>query len=112
MVSYANEVKHAALGVSDEVLAAYGAVSEQTACAMAQGARMALGVDATVSVTGIAGPGGAVEGKPVGTVWIGSSSAAGTHARLYRFEGDRDAVRRQSVDAALRMLLEELESMS
>lgn len=112
VVSYANEVKHAALGVSDEVLAAYGAVSEQTACAMAQGARMALGVDATVSVTGIAGPGGAVEGKPVGTVWIGSSSAAGTHARLYRFEGDRDAVRRQSVDAALRMLLEELESMS
>ncbi len=112
VVSYANEVKHAALGVSDEVLAAYGAVSEQTACAMAQGARTALGVDATVSVTGIAGPGGAVEGKPVGTVWIGSSSAAGTHARLYRFEGDRDAVRRQSVDAALRMLLEELESMS
>ena len=112
VVSYANEVKHAALGVSDEVLAAYGAVSEQTACAMAQGARTALGVDATVSVTGIAGPGGAVEGKPVGTVWIGSSSAAGTHACLYRFEGDRDAVRRQSVDAALRMLLEELESMS
>lgn len=112
VVSYANEVKHGLLGVSDEVLASHGAVSEQTARAMAEGARTRLCVDAAVSVTGIAGPQGAVEGKPVGTVWIGAASAAGTRAVLHHFDGDRDAVRAQSVDAALRMLLEELESMS
>lgn len=105
VVSYANEVKRASLGVSEETLATRGAVSEQTACEMAIGARLSLGVDATVAVTGIAGPGGAVAGKPVGTVWIAVSSRAGEHARLHRFDGDRDAVRRQTVEAALEMLL-------
>ena len=108
IVSYANEVKRDSLGVSEQVLAEYGAVSEQTARAMARGAREALGVDAAVSVTGIAGPGGAVPGKPVGTVWVGVSGPDGERAALHRFDGDRDAVRRQTVDAALQALLEEL----
>lgn len=106
IVSYANEVKRDSLGVPEEVLSEHGAVSEQTACAMAQGAREALGADIAVSVTGIAGPGGAVPGKPVGTVWIGVSCAQGTAARLHHFEGDRDAVRAQTVEAALCAMLE------
>lgn len=106
IVSYANEVKRDSLGVSEEVLSKHGAVSEQTACAMAKGAREALGADIAVSVTGIAGPGGAVPGKPVGTVWIGVSCAQGTAAQLHHFEGDRDAVRAQTVEAALCVMLE------
>ncbi|WP_276685767.1 nicotinamide-nucleotide amidohydrolase family protein, partial [Slackia piriformis] len=106
IVSYANEVKRDSLGVSEEVLSKHGAVSEQTACAMAKGAREALGADIAVSVTGIAGPGGAVPGKPVGTVWIGVSCAQGTAAQLHHFEGDRDAVRAQTVEAALCAMLE------
>lgn len=105
VVSYANEVKQESLGVSAETLASCGAVSEQTACEMAKGARASLGVDVTVAVTGIAGPGGAVEGKPVGTVWIAVSSQAGEDACLHHFDGDRDAVRRQTVDAALEAML-------
>ena len=106
IVSYANEVKRDSLGVSEEVLSKHGAVSEQTACAMAKGAREALGADIAVSVTGIAGPGGAVPGKPVGTVWVGVSCAQGTEAQLHHFEGDRDAVRAQTVEAALCVMLE------
>ena len=105
VVSYSNDVKTARLGVSPETLETKGAVSEETACQMADGARAALGVDVAVSVTGIAGPGGAVPGKPVGTVWIGVASVAGTHAVLHRFAGDREDVRRAAVDAALGMLL-------
>lgn len=108
IVSYANEVKRESLGVREETLAAFGAVSEQTACEMARGARAALGVDVAVAVTGIAGPGGAVEGKPVGTVWIAVSSASGERARLFHFDGDRDEVRRKTVDAALEAMLSEV----
>lgn len=108
VVSYVNDVKRSCLGVSGDTLAAHGAVSEQTACQMAKGARATLGVDVAVSTTGIAGPGGAVEGKPVGTVWVGVSSAAGEHAALHHFDGDRAAVRRQAVDAALEALLDEV----
>jgi PncC family amidohydrolase len=104
IVSYSNEVKMRRLGVSADTLDAHGAVSEETACAMAEGARRELGVDAAVSVTGIAGPGGAVPGKPVGTVWIGICDGDGPRAMLFNFEGDRDQVRLQSVNEALLML--------
>ncbi len=110
IVSYANEVKRDRLGVDEATLQAKGAVSEEVACQMAAGARSALSVDVAVSVTGIAGPGGAVPGKPVGTVWIGVSSAAGTFARLHHFDGDRSSVRAQTVDAALGLMLEALEA--
>lgn len=104
VVSYANEVKRDGLQVPQGVLDEYGAVSEQTARAMARGARAALGVDLAVSVTGVAGPAGAVPGKPVGTVWIGWADARGASARLHRFDGDREAVRRQAVEAAIETL--------
>lgn len=106
VVSYANEVKRDFLGVPEEILREHGAVSEQTACAMAAGAREALGADIAVSVTGIAGPGGAVPGKPVGTVWVGVSCADATVAKLYHFKGDRGSVRMQTVEAALCTMLD------
>ncbi|WP_350455243.1 CDP-diacylglycerol--glycerol-3-phosphate 3-phosphatidyltransferase [Slackia heliotrinireducens] len=111
IISYSNDVKMACLGVLAETLDTHGAVSEQTACQMAEGARKQLAVDVAVSVTGIAGPGGEVPGKPVGTVWIGVSSKRGTRAELHHFDGDRDAVRSQTVDAALRMMLEEINAL-
>ena len=111
IVSYANEVKRDRLGVDAQTLEDKGAVSEEVACQMASGARRELSVDVAVSVTGIAGPGGAVPGKPVGTVWIGVSSRLGTSARLHHFDGDRDAVRRQTVEAALGVMLEEIEKI-
>jgi nicotinamide-nucleotide amidase len=111
IVSYANEVKRDRLGVDAQTLEDKGAVSEEVACQMASGARRELSVDVAVSVTGIAGPGGAVPGKPVGTVWIGVSSHLGTSARLHHFDGDRDAVRRRTVEAALGVMLEEIEKI-
>ncbi|WP_139652994.1 CDP-diacylglycerol--glycerol-3-phosphate 3-phosphatidyltransferase [Raoultibacter phocaeensis] len=106
IVSYSNDVKRAELDVRRETLEVAGAVSSQTAEQMADGARKHLGVDIAVSVTGIAGPGGAVEGKPVGTVWIGLSDAAITVSKLHRFPGDREQVRLLSVRAALEFVRE------
>ena len=105
IISYSNDVKHERLKVPIETLEAHGAVSEETALAMAAGARAELGVDVAVSITGIAGPGGAVPGKPVGTVWIGISDTTGTEAHLFNFEGDRSYVRRQAVEKSLELVL-------
>ncbi len=106
IVSYVNEVKHGVLGVSEENLRTYGAVSEQVALQMAEGARLSLGVDLAVSVTGIAGPTGAEPGKPVGTVWIATASDAGSTAKVHHFDGSRDQVRESTVLAALEALEE------
>lgn len=105
IVSYSNAVKRACLGVGAQTLEEHGAVSEETAIEMAQGARRQLGVDVAVSVTGIAGPGGAVPGKPVGTVWIGVADAQGAQAALHLFRGNREQVRLQTVRAALETVL-------
>ncbi len=102
--SYACSVKSALLGVSEQTLAEHGAVSSECASEMACGARTALGCDVSVSVTGIAGPGGAVPGKPVGTVWFGVSSGDSVHTECEHFAGDRNQVRLQSVMKALEML--------
>ena len=104
VVSYTNPVKEKLLGVPKAVLESDGAVSESCAKAMAQGARDALGCDIAVSVTGIAGPGGAEPGKPVGTVWIGIADADGPSAHLHNFEGSRGAIRVQTAIAALECL--------
>ena len=104
IISYSNRVKHDVLGVPQETLEAHGAVSGQTACAMAEGARRVLGVDVAVAVTGIAGPGGAVPGKPVGTVWIGISDGTHTVAKHCVFPGDRDQVRAHTVRFALDLM--------
>ncbi len=109
IVSYANRVKCGVLGVHEETLKAFGAVSEQTACEMANGARRVLECDVAVSTTGIAGPGGAVPGKPVGTVWVGIASTQACSAEVFYFKGERDEVREQAVVAALKALLRVLE---
>lgn len=108
VVSYAAEVKRDVLGVDAEVIARCGVVSGETARAMAEGARRELACDIAVAVTGIAGPGGAEPGKPVGTVWIGLADAAGTRAQLFAFEGTREDVRFHTVRAALEMVVEAL----
>lgn len=108
VVSYAVAVKRAVLGVSGEVLddPALGAVSRECAEQMAAGARRVLGCDVAVSVTGIAGPGGAEPGKPVGTVWFGVSAPCGASSRLELFAGGRDEVRHAAVRTAIRLLRE------
>ena len=102
--SYACSVKSTLLGVSEQTLAEHGAVSSECASEMARGARKALACDVSVSVTGIAGPGGAVPGKPVGTVWFGVSAGDGVKTVCERFDGTRDQVRLQSVMKALELL--------
>ena len=108
-VTYSNESKISRLGVPRSVLRAEGAVSEAAVRAMARGALKRSGSDLSVAVTGIAGPGGAVPGKPVGTVWLGWAQRRGRSIRiavqLKHFRGDRDAVRRKTVRAALQGLL-------
>jgi nicotinamide-nucleotide amidase len=108
-VTYSNESKALRLGVSRAVLRSDGAVSEATVRAMAAGALRRTGAQLAVAVTGIAGPGGAVPGKPVGTVWLGWAERRGRAIRvavqLKHFHGDREAVRRKTVRAALEGLL-------
>jgi nicotinamide-nucleotide amidase len=109
-VTYSNESKVLRLGVPRSVLRSDGAVSEATVRAMAAGALKRTGAQVAVAVTGIAGPGGAVPGKPVGTVWLGWAKRRGrtihVEARLKHFRGDREAVRRKTVRAALEGLIE------
>jgi nicotinamide-nucleotide amidase len=102
VVTYSYEAKEALLGVNPRTLEHDGAVSEETALEMVSGALARFGAGVAVAVTGIAGPSGGTPEKPVGTVWIGWKRRGGyAHARLYHFAGDRDAVRRQTVAAAL-----------
>ncbi len=102
MVAYSYEAKQALLGVSPQTLEREGAVSRETVIEMVSGALVRSGASVAVAVTGIAGPGGGSTDKPVGTVWIGWKRRGGyTRAELFHFNGDRDAVRRQTVAAAL-----------
>jgi nicotinamide-nucleotide amidase len=108
-VCYSNPVKVALLGVPESTLAAHGAVSEATARAMAEGARERSGADLAVAVTGIAGPGGAVPGKPVGTVCLAwAVRGGGTDALTRHFPGNRAQVRRLATLAALDGAIERL----
>jgi nicotinamide-nucleotide amidase len=108
-VTYSNDAKRRRLGVPAAVLRSAGAVSEASVRAMAAGALRRSGAQVSVAVTGIAGPGGAVPGKPVGTVWLGWAVRRGSAIRvlvqLQHYRGDRDAVRRKTVRAALEGLL-------
>jgi nicotinamide-nucleotide amidase len=104
VVSYADAAKRAFLGVPEEILAAHGAVSAQTAAAMAAGARRALGADVAVAVTGIAGPGGETPGKPVGLVFLHALTPSAEEALELHLPGDRDAVRSRAVASALHLL--------
>ncbi len=104
VVAYADEVKAAELAVPDELLREHGAVSAEVAAAMAQGARARLGADVAVSVTGIAGPGGGTEEKPVGLVYLHASGPMGEKARHFDFPGDRETIRGRSTVAALHLV--------
>lgn len=105
-VTYSNEAKTELLGVPPALIAAQGAVSEEVARAMVAGALAKAPVQLAVAVTGIAGPGGAVPGKPVGTVWLAWGSAQGVQAERLQLAGNRTAVRAGTVQAALRRLNE------
>lgn len=107
VVAYSYEAKQALLGVNPHTLEQHGAVSRETAVEMVSGALVHSGGTIAVAVTGIAGPGGGTSDKPVGTVWIAWKRRGGyPHAELFQFDGDRDAVRRATVAAALRGLID------
>ena len=106
IVSYVNEVKRDVLGVSQEILERYGAVSPWTAGAMATGVRKLLKADIAVSVTGLAGPGGDEFGHPVGTVYIGYESPEKALVKQFSFAGSREDIRSQTIRAALKLILE------
>ena len=107
-VSYSNEAKTELLGVPTALIQAHGAVSAEVARAMADGALAHSHAQLTVAVTGIAGPGGATPGKPVGTVWLALARAGGggAQAELLTLAGDRAAIREQTVRHALQRLME------
>ena len=107
VISYTNWVKRNVLGVDGNLLAREGAVSAKVAQAMAIGARRVLEADAAVSVTGLAGPGGDDFGNPVGTVFIGYADGSTVQSRGYLFAGNREEIRAQAVEAALRLVLEQ-----
>ena len=103
VVAYSYEAKEALLGVRPETLELHGAVSKETATEMVAGALARFGATVAVAVTGIAGPSGGTPDKPVGTVWVGWKRRGGyAQTELFHFDGDREAVRRQTVAAALR----------
>jgi nicotinamide-nucleotide amidase len=105
-VSYSNEAKQELLGVPAALIAQHGAVSEPVARAMVAGALAHARAQVAVAVTGIAGPGGGTPEKPVGTVWLAWGDAATVQAQRLQLDGDRAAIRRQTVEAALARLQE------
>ena len=105
IICYTNEVKEQVLGVPGEILERYGAVSQWTAGYMVSGVRKLLNADVAVAVTGLAGPGGDEFGNPVGTVFIGYEDLHQSCVHRYVFSGDREAVRNQTIEAALALIL-------
>ena len=105
IICYTNWVKENILGVDADLLSTCGAVSAEVARAMASGARKVLQADIAVSVTGLAGPGGDEFGNSVGTVFIGYSDKFRTECISFRFSGDREGVRNQAIQAALKIVL-------
>ena len=108
-VSYSNAAKTELLGVDAELIARHGAVSEEVARAMVQGAIRHSRAQVAVAVTGVAGPAGGSAAKPVGTVWFGWATPAGVVSEMRRFDGDRAAVRIATVRHALQRLAELLQ---
>ena len=111
IVAYAYEAKERQLGVHHQTLYEHGAVSRETAIEMARGARHAFGADIGLAVTGIAGPGGGMPDKPVGTTWIAVSSREGEWAEKHTWNGDRSSNKGRSAEAAMNLLLRALEEM-
>ncbi|MGO0122607.1 competence/damage-inducible protein A [Desulfothermobacter acidiphilus] len=109
VISYANEVKERVLGVPGSTLQMVGAVSSETAKAMAEGVRRLLGSSLGLSITGIAGPGGATPRKPIGLVYVALATSTGTEVKRFEFSGHRAAVRQGAVNGALMLLRRHLE---
>jgi PncC family amidohydrolase len=109
VVAYAYEAKVSLLRVSWDTLRLHGAVSRETVIEMARGVRTTLGADIGISVSGIAGPGGGLPDKPVGTTWIGLSARDGDWAISYLWDGDRRSNKEKSAEAALQFILAYLE---
>ena len=106
IICYTNFVKEQILGVDRDILKQHGAVSQETAGEMARGVRDLLKADISISVTGLAGPGGDEFGNPVGTVFIGYADVNRVFSRKFLFSGERDSVRNEAIEAALRIILE------
>ena len=104
IIAYSNEIKTSLLSVPADLIAQHGAVSEPVARAMAMGARSATGADATLSITGVAGPGGGSDEKPVGTVWIALNWKGSVEAKRFNMVGDRGEIRHRSAQAAMELL--------
>ncbi|MBB6480837.1 nicotinamide-nucleotide amidase [Spirochaeta isovalerica] len=106
-ITYSNDSKEKLIGVPAETLEHFGAVSDETVRAMAEGALKRSTADCSLAVSGIAGPGGGTAEKPVGTVWIGVALKKGTVlSRIYHFEGDRAAIRGETAKQAISMLID------
>jgi PncC family amidohydrolase len=110
VVAYHDDLKRTILGVAPDIVQRCGAVSAEVADAMAHGIRHVTGADIGVATTGIAGPGGATPEKPVGLAFVAAVSAEGSLVREHRWLGDRHTNRRASADAALRLVLELINS--
>jgi PncC family amidohydrolase len=110
IVSYADEAKEQHLGVPGEVIAAHGAVSAQVARAMAEGARMRFGSGIAASVTGIAGPDGGSDAKPVGLTYVAVADEQGSDVRRFVWAGDRGANKQSSAEALLQLLVDRVGS--
>jgi PncC family amidohydrolase len=111
IIAYANVIKERVLGVSRQTLDTHGAVSAETAVEMARGARRVLGVDIAISVTGIAGPGGGTPEKPVGLVYLALAAPDFERVEQFVWNQDREGNKRESAEAALRLVLEYLQSL-
>jgi PncC family amidohydrolase len=111
IVAYSYEAKVTLLGVSWTTLRAFGAVSRETVMEMARGGRTALGAGVAVSVSGIAGPGGGMPNKPIGTTWFGLSTEEEDVAFLREFQGDRRRIKMQAAESALQIVLDFLQGI-
>ena len=112
IVSYSNQIKTKILGVDEQMLEQYGAVSPQVACAMADGLRSISSADICLSITGIAGPDGGTAEKPVGLVYIGIADSNGVIAIEHNFVGDRQTVRFATVAEALSLIYNKIEELT
>ena len=111
VTAYSNQVKSKVVGVSEDTINQYGAVSPQVAEEMAQGGRKLLAADICLADTGIAGPSGATPGKPVGLFYIGLSHGERTYSRKHIFQGDREQNKQSAAETALGWLKEYLISL-
>lgn len=112
ITSYSNDIKVGVIGVNEDTINRFGAVSCQVSEEMAEGGRKVLGVDICLADTGIAGPGGATPGKPAGLFYIGFSHQSGTCSQKHNFHGSREQNKREAAEAALRWLKEYLTNLN